>query len=138
MLKQRTHTSYTLDDRENSFPIPFGITETATTPMIHISHDGLQAVVACLAQDQDAPDPRNEFDFWADAEVTAWETGEVYGVMCWRYTRPTQLSPWELDEESRDSECWGYYGYGYALGELTQLFNEATELLPPGTPDPRD
>lgn len=47
--------------------------------------------------------------------------GEVYGVAVWEYSRPSTLAPWELDETSRDSECWGFYGTRYAEEELASM-----------------
>ena len=58
-------------------------------------------------------------------EYTNWANGEVYGAWCWRYTRPTVNDPWELDEASRDSECWGYIGYDYAASERDDRVAEA-------------
>lgn len=57
---------------------------------------------------------------YADAVLASysnWCNGEVYGVMVWRWVNG------EFDEESRNSECWGFNGYEYALEELKQLFD---------------
>ena len=89
---------------------------------------------------EDATDPAS-YAKGALETYSAWCSGDVYGIMSWRYIRPTQLSPWTLDEDSRDTECWGFYGRAYALQELQALHAEAVkslQLLPPGTPDPRD
>ena len=181
MIKQ--HTTYTLDDGANSFPLPFEVCDGyRDEPLTYISADGLAAVVSCLALDTDAADPFTEWDegtfrqfsrsyvhytprpsqatmlaiihnnpgrvfyictagdgctldsaaplrlrdalavddadgyYIAPEDATdpasyakgsletysAWCSGDVYGIMSWRYTRPTQLSPWALDEDSRD------------------------------------
>jgi hypothetical protein len=54
----------------------------------------------------------------AIAEYSAWCSGNVYGVCVWSYTLDGE--EWALDEDGRDNECWGYYGYDYALETLKE------------------
>lgn len=73
---------------------------------------------------EDATDPAK----YAAAQMEAytnWANGEVYGTWCWRYTRPDTGSPWQLDESSRDSECWGFIGSDYAASERDDRVAEA-------------
>lgn len=50
-----------------------------------------------IQYDQDANDPRKEFDFYTPEEVQAWRDGEVYG--------------WIAKEKGQYiGSCWGYYG----------------------------
>jgi hypothetical protein len=52
------------------------------------------------------------------AEYSAWCTGDVWGVCVWSYTFDGEA--WTLGEDGRDNECWGYYGYDYALETLKE------------------
>ncbi len=58
---------------------------------------------------------------------SAYCNGEVYGVMVWTYHRPTVDEEWNLDEESRDSECWGFSPADYAKEQLDEQFNAAVK-----------
>jgi len=51
-----------------------------------------------------------------------WCNGECYGVCVWSYTRTE--NGWELAEDGRDNECWGYIGLEYAQEELTSQMKE--------------
>jgi hypothetical protein len=62
-------------------------------------------------------------DVCAGVTNPKWCNGEVYGVMVWVFTRETVEDAWELDEESRDSECWGYIGGTYAEETLKEQFD---------------
>lgn len=55
------------------------------------------------------------------AEYSAFCTSDVWGVCIWHYVREGE--EWELQEDERD-ECWGYYGWKYALETL----KEETEI----------
>ncbi len=71
---------------------------------------------------EDATDPAG-YARGALETYSAYCEGEVYGTIVWRFTRESADSDeWTLDEDSRDSECWSFYGYKYALGELKATF----------------
>jgi hypothetical protein len=51
-------------------------------------------------------------------QYSSWCTGDVYGVCVWTYTLEGET--WTLDDDGRDNESWGYYGYNYALETLKE------------------
>jgi hypothetical protein len=69
----------------------------------------------------DVTDPKGYTDSCLQT-YSAFCSGDVYGIVCWSWTRTSVDSPWIFVEDSRDSECWGFYGYDYALEELKNLF----------------
>ena len=197
-LKQ--HTEYYYEHGEHTFPLPF---DTENEPEhIHVSDDGLEAVLGFLVRDDSPADPFEEFDegdfyqfdrmykhdaprpdieefkrivranpgrvvtvdrcgdgyragelvtvgmcpgaenseaerllgdadgyYIAPEDVTdaaryakgaieqysAWAEGDVWGVVVWEYSRESIEDPWGDPERN---ECWGFYGYEYAPGEL--------------------
>ena len=72
------------------------------------------------------PDDVTNFEKYAKGvmeEYSSWCVGDVYGVLVWQLDADTL----EFDEESRGPECWGYYGYAYALEELKSNFKDEVD-----------
>ena len=65
----------------------------------------VESAKALLYYDTDAEDPRKAFDFYSEAEVQAWEAGEVFG--------------WTILDRTGEvvDSCWGFYGYEFAEEE---------------------
>lgn len=59
-------------------------------------------------------------------QYSAWCEGDVYGIAIWEYTRSSISKPWE--DTDRGNECWGYYGYKYALETLREEFKSYFDL----------
>jgi len=69
---------------------------------------------ATLYYDQDAGDPRKEWDFWGDEDVSAYESGDVFGIV---------ITHSESNEHA--DSCWGFYGWEYAIESANEMLASA-------------
>lgn len=69
---------------------------------------------------EDATDPA-KYAAGVLESYSSWCNGEVYGVAVWVWIDG------EFQEDSRDSECWGFIGYDYAKEELEAVFNSTVK-----------
>lgn len=77
-----------------------------------IFHKGPVSVT--LYYDQDAFDPREQFDYWSEEDVKAWEEGDVYSFLI-------NYHDGELDSLS------GLYGWEYAQEQALEGLDHAWE-----------
>jgi hypothetical protein len=81
-----------------------------------------------LEVEEDARDPRREFDHWSEAEIRAWRDGEVYGwiveeQVIWHRADGDsgEMETWEhLDS------CWGFYGRAWAEQNALEALRDAS------------
>jgi hypothetical protein len=72
------------------------------------------------------PEDATDFEKYAKGVMetyTSWCVGDVWGIAIWQWDADTL----EFDEDSRESECWGFYGYEYAVEELKLNFKSEVD-----------
>ena len=77
------------------------------------------------------PERRRDYANAVLEEYAKWCNGEVYGLIRWTFTLDGDI--WELDEDGRDGEVWGFIGYEYAeqsLADELQYYFDKLEVTP--------
>jgi hypothetical protein len=72
--------------------------------------------------------PEDASDTYAESvwkSYREWLNGECFGIAVWEYVKTPE--GWEFQEDSRDSECWGFIGLEYVEEELKAMMPREAE-----------